>query len=114
MPSATYRLFREAILNEKQVVCTYESYRRELCPLIVGYRNGEERVLAFQFAGQSSKPLPRGGDWKCFALAKVRGAKLRDGPWFEGGEHRAEQTCIDEVDLDINIHVRRLRSPARP
>jgi hypothetical protein len=111
MPSATYQLFREAILDEKQIICSYDGYRRELCPLIIGLRNGEERVLAFQFAGRSSRPLPPGGDWKCLTLSKVRDAVLRDGPWFEGGEHRAEQTCIGEVDLDINIHVRKLRQP---
>jgi hypothetical protein len=40
-------------------------------------------------------------------------ATLRDGPWFEGGRHQSEQTCIGDVDLDINIHVRKLRAPAR-
>ena len=109
MPSATYRLFREAILNEKQVTCTYQGYYRELCPLIIGYKKGQERVLAFQFGGQSSSGLAPGGDWKCLQLVQVEDAELRDGPWHEGGLHRKEQTCVEEIDLDINIHVRRLR-----
>jgi hypothetical protein len=77
--------------------------------LIVGRKAGEQRALVFQFGGRSSQRLPPGGDWKCFVLSKVCGAKLRDGPWFEGGVHRTEQTCIDEVDLDVNIHVRKQR-----
>jgi hypothetical protein len=109
MPSATYRLFREAILGEKQVTCLYDGYPREVCPLIIGHTNGEERVLAFQTAGRASKALPAGGDWKCLRLLKVRDAKMRDGPWQEGAGHRSEQSCIDEVDLDVNIHVRRRR-----
>ena len=65
MPSDAYALFREAIIREKPVTCTYQGYHRELCPLIIGYKRGRERVLAFQFGGQSSSRLSPGGDWKC-------------------------------------------------
>lgn len=109
MPSETYQLFRSAILNEKQVTCFYQGYYRELCPFIIGHKRGAERVLAFQFGGQSSSGLAIGGDWKCLDLAEVEDAELRDGPWHEGISHRKEQSCVDEVDLDINIHVRKLR-----
>lgn len=109
MPSANYRLFREAILGEKQVTCIYQGYYRELCPLIIGHTGGKERVLAFQFGGESSSPLPPGGNWKCLDLALVEKAALRDGPWREGSRHRKTQTCVENVDLDVNIHVRKLR-----
>jgi hypothetical protein len=39
----------------------------------------------------------------------VTDVRLREGPWHEGRRHRKEQTCVEEVDLDINIHVRRRR-----
>jgi len=107
MPSATYALFRAAILAEKQVICSYDGRLRELCPHIIGRnRSGEEVVLAWQFAGQSSGPLPQ---WRCLRLANVRDFSARDGRWYEGGSHRSEQTCVSEIDLDINIHVRRRR-----
>ena len=107
MPSATYALFREAILAERQVICTYEGRYRELCPHIIGYsKKGEEVVLAWQFAGQSSRPLPQ---WRCLSLAKVRKARAQDGPWYEGESHRSEQRCVSDVDLDINIHIRKRR-----
>jgi hypothetical protein len=107
MPSATYALFRAAIVGERQVVCFYDGRRRELCPHIIGRnRNGEEVVLAWQFAGQSSGRLPQ---WRCLRLANVKTAVMRDGPWFEGGTHRSEQTCVSDIDLDINIHVRKRR-----
>ncbi len=58
MPSATYTLFRNAILGEQQVVCRYDGRARELCPHIIGTnRSGEEVVLAWQFAGESSGRL---------------------------------------------------------
>jgi hypothetical protein len=107
MTSATYRLFREAIQGEKQVVCVYKGHRRELCPHIVGHTDGEEKVLAFQFAGESSTRLPPGGEWRCLYLAEVRDARLRDGPWHAGTQHRTRQRCVDAVDLDVNVHVRK-------
>jgi hypothetical protein len=107
MPSPTYTLFRNAILTEQQVVCTYEGRHRELCPHILGInKRGEEVVLAWQFAGESSGKLPQ---WRCLRLAGVRNASSRNGPWHEGGSHRTSQTCVSDIDLDVNIHVRKLR-----
>ena len=111
MTSATYRLFRQAILQEKQVTCVYQGFRRELCPHIIGHGGGVEKVLAFQFGGESSRGLPAGGEWRCLRLAEVENARLRDGSWHEGGTHRRVQHCVDEIDLDINVHVRKRRSP---
>jgi len=109
MPSSTYTLFRNAILAEQQVVCSYDGRHRELCPHIIGTnRSGEEVVLAWQFAGDSSGPLPQ---WRCLRLAHVRDAHARDGSWHEGGSHRTAQRCVSTIDLDINIHVRKPRKP---
>jgi hypothetical protein len=109
MPSAVYIVFRNAILAEQQVVCTYNGRRRDLCPHIIGTnRSGEEVVLAWQFAGESSGPLPQ---WRCLRLANVHDAKARNGSWHEGGSHRTEQSCVSAIDLDINVHVRKRRRP---
>ena len=54
MPSSAYTTFRNAILGEQQVTCSYEGRYRELCPHIIGTNKaGEEVVLAWQFAGSS-------------------------------------------------------------
>ena len=111
MLSSTYTLFRDAILAEQQVICSYGGCHRELCPLVLGTnKKGEEAVLAWQFAGEVSEDkLPAGGTWKCLRLANIRNARSRVGPWYEGQSHRSEQTCVTNVDLDINIHVRKNR-----
>jgi predicted DNA-binding transcriptional regulator YafY len=107
MPSTTYSLLRNAILDEQQVDCIYDGRVRELCPHIIGTnRRGEEVVLAWQFAGESSGPLPQ---WRCLKLANVSNARAREGRWHEGGSHQATQTCVSDIDLDINVHVRKLR-----
>jgi hypothetical protein len=108
MPSATYVLFRDAIFAERQVVCTYGGRARELCPHIIGTnKDGEEAVLAWQFfAGESSGKLPQ---WRRLKLANVRDARARDGRWHEGGSHKTTQKCVTDIDLDINVDVRKLR-----
>jgi hypothetical protein len=105
--TTTYALFRDAILCEQQVVCRYDGRVRELCPHIIGTnKSGEEVVLAWQFAGESSGPLPQ---WRCLKLANVSNAHMREGRWHEGRSHRTTQTCVSDIDLDINIHVRKRR-----
>ena len=102
MQSKTYRLFAEAMAGRKQILCTYDDYARELCPIILGHSHGQEKALAFQFGGESSKGLPPGGEWKCLFLAKISDVRLRDGPWRAGYSHQQRQRCVEIVDLDVN------------
>ena len=102
MPSATYELFAEAMAGRKQILCIYDGHPRELCPVVLGHRQGEEVALVFQFGGRSSKGLPPGGQWKCLRLSKASAVKLREGPWHAGASHRQAQACVEIVDLDVN------------
>ena len=68
MPSATYALFREAILAEQQVVCSYDG-RLANCVRTSSAPTGErEVVLAWQFGGERSGKLPQ---WRCLRLAEA-------------------------------------------
>jgi hypothetical protein len=103
MPSQTYELFRVAMAEKKQIVCTYNGLRREVCAVILCHgRAGEEKALTYQFGGATSSTLPAGGEWRCLTLSKVGGVELRDGPWYSGGSHSASQSCVDVVDFDVN------------
>jgi uncharacterized protein (DUF4415 family) len=101
-PSSVYKLFAQAMTSRNQVLCTYDGYLRELCPVILGHTNGQEMALAYQFAGQSKSGLPPRGQWKCLSLSKVGNVQLRDGPWHTGSSHTKPQHCVQEVDLDVN------------
>lgn len=102
VPSPTYDLFAEAMAGRRQILCLYDGYPRELCPIILGHTKGQEVVLTYQFAGQSKKGLPPGGQWKCLRLSKVSNVQLRDGPWHAGVSHTRPQPCVEVVDLDVN------------
>lgn len=102
MPSETYRLFAKAIRERKQIVCTYQNYLREVCPIILGHTDGREQALTLQFAGGSSRGLPPGGQWRCLRLAEIGDVRLREGPWYSGEGHSQPQGCVEDVDLDVN------------
>jgi hypothetical protein len=102
VPSPTYDLFAQAMRRRQQVLCVYDGYPRELCPIMLGHTDGQEVALTYQFGGKSSKRLPPGGQWKCLHLSKVSGVQLRDGSWHNGNRHMQRQSCVDIVDLDVN------------
>jgi len=106
MPSVGYGFIRNAIRSEQQITCRYAGHYREICPHIIGWTNGEEKLLGWQFGGETSSALPPGGEWRCLKVAGMSDIKARDGRWHTGTDHRTAQTCVHEIDLDINVHVR--------
>jgi hypothetical protein len=101
MPSRTYELFAEAMAARRPVACIYQGHPRAICPIILGRSDGEEKALTWQFAGYGSKGAVR-GQWKCLSLADVRDAEIIDGPWQSGRQHKQAQSCVKDVDLDVN------------
>ena len=102
VPSSVYKLFEQAMISGKQVLCTYKGRHRELCPIILGHSKGREKALTYQFGGQSNTDLPPGGQWRCLWLSEVNNVRLRDGPWHVGDRHSQPQDCVELVDLDVN------------
>lgn len=79
----------------------YDGYSRDISPIILGHTKSVEKALVFQFAGTGSGG-PIRGEWKCFTLSKVKHAQPIDGPWRSEAEHKGRQSCIREVDYDVN------------
>jgi hypothetical protein len=103
MSSESYSLFVRAMIERTPISCVYRGHRREFCPHILGHgKQGEERSLVFQFAGGTSAGRLRKPDWKCLRLADVSDAALSDGEWVGGDRHTQGQTCVTDVDLDVN------------
>jgi len=102
--SDVFWLVHRAILERLPIVCVYQSYDRELCPIILGHKAGKERLLAFQSGGHGSRGPVR-GEWKCFTLEEMKNARTREGRWHTGDHHRAPQSCVDDVFIDVNTDV---------
>jgi len=101
-PSSVYKLFEQAMIGRKQILCMYKGRRRELCPVILGHSQGREKARTYQFGGQSNKGLPPGGEWRCLWFSEVSNVRLRDGRWYAGDRHNQSQGCVESVDLDVN------------
>ncbi|MDO8324906.1 MAG: hypothetical protein Q7T23_18435 [Phenylobacterium sp.] len=99
--SPNYELIKRAILEEKQVVFMYQGLRREACPHVLGRKHGLEKVLFFQFGGQSNSGLPVGGMWRCVFLSEVHGIELVDGEWHSRDSHKQPQSCVDDVHVEM-------------
>ncbi|MEA2840595.1 MAG: hypothetical protein QOF41_1925 [Methylobacteriaceae bacterium] len=97
------------MVGRQQITCTYNRRPRELCPVILGHKKGEEIALAYQFAGLNTQGSPVTGGWRCLRLANVPDPKPGEGLWHAGSSHRRQQSCVDDVDIDVNP-----RSPYRP
>ncbi|MEQ1818764.1 MAG: hypothetical protein ABL871_09140 [Terricaulis sp.] len=102
MTSATYRIFEQAIRDREQIACMYGGHHRELCPIILGHSDDEEKALTCQVAGDSRSGLPPDGEWRCLFLSKVGFARLHEGEWKSGDSHAQPQGCVEIVDLDAN------------
>jgi hypothetical protein len=99
----SYSVLRQAIIDKKQVTCSYRGLTREVCPHVIGLKRGKKHALVFQFGGQSSSGLPPGGEWRCLDVDSVTGASAQDGPWHTGDSHLQPQTCVDQIDVEVAI-----------
>jgi hypothetical protein len=99
----TYEQLREAILTRQQVVAYYGGHERVFCPHILGWKDGAERCLVYQFAGssRSGRIGPGSPDsWRCLRVEEVQIVRLQAGPWYTGPSHERTQRCLDTVDVD--------------
>ena len=104
---STYAIVRQAIIDRHQIVGIYGGFYRELCPHLIGTKNGKEQALFFQFAGETSD----GGiadpsssqNWKCMQLSKFTKVEARPGPWYTADNHTKPSTCVDSIDIQVNI-----------
>ncbi|HZY68227.1 MAG TPA: hypothetical protein VFE52_06545 [Devosia sp.] len=95
-------VFVHAMLRRQRVRCTYQGVEREICPVMVGRTDREDRALVYQVGGATkSGPLAR-SEWKCLRLGEVRDAAITKGRWFVGNTHTTASSCMAVVDLDVN------------
>ena len=107
--SATYRLFRDAMLHAKRVTCAYDGYAREVCPVIIGHTGDAEMVLAYQTSGAAAKacrPEAPGNAFGSPTSARPGSAMV---PGVKATATARRKAASHDVDLDINIHVHRRR-----
>lgn len=102
MGSPIYELFVGAMIEQRQVSCTFRSRPRVFSIIILGHTDGKEVALAWQTGGESSGRLPPGGAWRNVTLSEVTDARLLDNKPRRGTRKTGEQRWVADVDLDVN------------
>jgi hypothetical protein len=98
MASARYRLWFDAIRNKRRVCYIYQGKPREGSPHVLGLdKDGEEKVLVYRVLPGGSQP-----QWRCLFVAQAAIAGPAQGRWLEGNSHKQRNSCIVEVDIDVN------------
>ena len=103
--TATFDLIRQAMNERLIVAATYDGFVRHLCPHTLGYKNGKEKALLYQFAGGSKSGLgPEGSpqNWRCVFVSELSGVRLQNGDRHTAiGGHSRRQTCVDNIVLEV-------------
>jgi hypothetical protein len=105
------QLLRQAIAAKSPVKAKYQGYPREMCPHILGHKDGRLQVLVYQYAGQSSsRPIvtptdPSNGpaaNWRCIVVEELVDLEvLPPGPWYTCQRHSQPSTCVDTIVAEV-------------
>lgn len=101
----SYALIRHAILERKIVRAIYQGLYCEMCPHLIGTKNGKRYALFYQFGGQSSSGSIQPGrskeNWKCIDIEELSEVTIEDGPWHTASYNSKLQTCVDDLDAVV-------------
>ena len=101
-----YAVIRQAILNKDQVIGIYQGHNREICPHVLGSKEGRSQALFYQFGGTSNSglgPVGSGDNWRCFPIAGLSNVSTRKGDWYTAPNYSQQQTCVDFIDVAITF-----------
>jgi hypothetical protein len=102
----THAQIRAAILHRRPIAALYRGRRRLLCPHLLGWnRRRRLQVLCYQYGGDSETGLQRDApseNWRCLAVENLSQVELLDGPWQTAANRSRPQTCVEDVELDVD------------
>lgn len=52
-------------------------------------------------ASSDASLLQEADRWRCLKIDGLSDVEIRDGDWHTAGNHSASNTCIAEVDLEV-------------
>ena len=105
MPSSSYSLVRQAIIDKAQVIAVYKGHRREMCPHVIGRKGAREQALFCQFGGSSESAglvTPDSPKWRCIFIDELSDVSTGPGQWYTIDTHSQPQTCVDLVDVEVD------------
>jgi hypothetical protein len=106
-----YQLVWTAVASKQAMEAQYHGQPRLFCPHRLGRnREGQLRVLCYQYGGESESGLqPTGSpaNWRCFALEKLSRVRLLEDVWRTAPNHSRPASCVIEPDIDAEDQAER-------
>ena len=103
-----YQLIWTAVANKKPVEASYQGRSRLFCPHRLGRnREGQLRVLCYQYGGESKsglQPMGSASNWRCVALEKLSRVRLVEDAWRTALNHSRPAACVADADIDAEDH----------
>jgi hypothetical protein len=99
-----YQLLWTAVASKRPVAALYRGRPRLFCPHRLGRnRQGQLRVLCYQYGGESKSGLAAAGspgNWRCVELERLGHVKLLDDEWWTAPNHSRPSSCVTDADVD--------------
>jgi hypothetical protein len=106
-----YRLVWAAVAAKRPVEARYHGRPRLFCPHRLGRnREGQLRVLCYQYGGESASGLQPAGwpaNWRCVALEKLSQVRLLEDAWHTAPNHSRPASCVVDADIDAEDQAER-------
>ena len=106
-----YRLIWTAVEHRCPMAAVYKDRHRLICPHRLGRnRQGQLRVLCYQYGGESESGLQLVGseaNWRCIAVEKLSAVELLEGSWHTAPNHSRPASCIADADIDADDYPER-------
>jgi hypothetical protein len=106
-----YGLIWTAVERRCPIAAVYKDRHRQLCPHRLGRnRQGQLRVLCYQYGGESESGLQAAGspaNWRCIAIEKLSAVELLEGSWRTAPNHSRPASCIADADIDAEDYPER-------
>ena len=103
-----YRLVWSAAASRRPIGARYKKRPRLFCPHRLGRnRQGELRVLCYQYGGESESGIEPAGspaNWRCIVLEKLSQVRLLTDGWHTAPNHSRPASCVVDADIDADDH----------
>jgi hypothetical protein len=100
---SNYNIIKHAIQKKLQIIATFKGHKRELCPHVLGTKNGTAHCLFYQFGGSSGRGLSDdpNQNWRCIPVDELQDISVIEGKWYSWTNYNLDQSCVDKIDVTV-------------
>jgi len=102
---STYSKIKSAIENKQIITADYEGHNRQMCPHILGEKDGHIKALFYQFGGSSQNGISMNKieNWICIPINDLTNVEIVEGRWHTANNYPSYSNCVDEIDFMVHL-----------